>query len=127
MKTHSTTVEKRRPKPSSDSIDLIYKIEGDRSEVDVFELSRVLDSIGTIAKESYRVAHPDEGELKLAIKPFKEGSFIMDIALQLQQNPAILFVLTHPEVRDNLKSTLEGLPIFSGKKVNRRQPQGPKL
>src|ERR1700727_134208 len=116
MKTPSKNVEKRRTKPYSDSIDVIYKIEGDQSEVDVFELSRVLDSIGTIAIESYRVAHPDEGELKLAIKPFKEGSFIMDIAFQLQQNPAILFVLTHPEVRDNLKSTLEAIGFI--KKVN---------
>jgi hypothetical protein len=54
--------------------------------------------------------------LKLAIKPFKEGSFIMDIALQLQQNPAVLFVLSHPEVRDNLKSTLEAIGFI--KKVN---------
>jgi hypothetical protein len=94
---------------TSEEIDLIYKIEGSSSEVDVFELARVLDSFGNVLRESYRVAYPQQGELAVKIKPFERGSFLMDIALSVQQNPGYLFVLAHPEKIAHAKEVLEYL------------------
>lgn len=70
---------------------------------------RVLDSFGNVLKESYRVAYPTEGELIVKVRPFEEGSFLMDIALEIQQNSAYLFFATHPQLVDNAKQVLEYL------------------
>jgi hypothetical protein len=87
-------------------LDLIYKIEEKTGEVDVFELSRVLESFGNVLRESYRVAYPENGELVVRVKPFEEGSFLMDLVLSVQQNPAVLFALAHPEAIQNAKNVL---------------------
>jgi hypothetical protein len=69
-----------------DGVHLIYKIEGSPHEVDIFELSRVLESLGQVLQEGNRVLHP-ENNLALKVSPFEPGSFIMEIAMRLHQNP----------------------------------------
>ena len=91
-------------------INLIYKIEGKPNEVDVFELARVLDSFGNILREGYRVvSEPTAGEMVVKVKPFEPGSFIMDIALHVQQNPQFLFALSQIQALDKAKELLEYL------------------
>jgi len=94
---------------SREEIDLIYKIEGRPSEVDIFELAKVLDSFGNVLRESYRVAFHEQGELTASVKPFEQGSFLMEIALVIQQNPAYLFAAAHPELVEQAKRVLENL------------------
>ena len=102
------------PSENTSDLNLIYKIEGKPNELDVFEVARVLDSFGNVLKESYRIAHPNEGELVVKVKPFESGSFIMDIALHVQQNPGFLFLLGHPEIIKYTKDALEGLGLIKG-------------
>lgn len=93
----------------SDGLHLIYKIEGSRHEVDIFDLSRALESLGQVVQEGTRVAHP-EISLSLKVAPFEPGSFIADIALQVQHNPQMgLFaaMLTQPEMVAKAKEVLE--------------------
>ena len=91
-----------------DDVHLIYKIDGKPDEVDVFELSRVLDSLGTVLKESNRIAYPGNGgEMELKVKPFVPGSFVMDIALRIKESPGVLFFLSRPEVIEQVKGVLE--------------------
>jgi len=97
---------------SAESIDLIYKITGEPSEIDVFELSRVLDAFGHVLKETYRVTYPIDGELNVTVKPFQQGSFLMDMALSVQQNPG-LFLLTQPEMISRAKQVLEYLGFIN--------------
>ena len=73
--------------PDPDSVDFIYKIEATSNEIDAHELSGVLESLSLVLRETYQIAHPDEGELSVRVKPFESGSFLMDIVLHIQSNP----------------------------------------
>jgi hypothetical protein len=93
----------------SDGLHLIYKIEGSQHEVDIFDLSRALELLGQVVQEGTRLAHPDIS-LSLKVAPFEPGSFIADIALQVQHNPQMgLFaaMLTQPEMVAKAKEVLE--------------------
>jgi hypothetical protein len=109
------TANKNVPKPEADAsesgqVNLIYKIEGKPQEVGVFELARVLDSFGNVLRESYRiVSEPNAGEMVVKVKPFESGSFIMDLALRVQQNPEYLFLLSQVQVLQHAKAALEYL------------------
>lgn len=91
------------------NVNLIYKIDGKPNEIDVFELSRVLDSFGAIMREAYRLAHRNAGEMIVKVKPFEEGSFIIDINMYVQQHPGYLFLLSYPELRKQIKEALEAI------------------
>jgi len=93
----------------SEALDLIYKIEGEPNDVDMFELARVLDSFGTVVREAYRVINQDDSQLVLKVKPFEHGSFIMDVALYVHNNPGVLFLMAHPDLVKHAKNTLEAL------------------
>lgn len=97
------------PTVAQTDIDLIYKIEGTPNELDVFELARVLEALGKVLEEGYRIVHPNEGELAIKVKPFESGSFIMDIAMHVRAIPGVLFFLASPEILKYAKDTLEAL------------------
>jgi hypothetical protein len=98
-----------------DDLHLIYKIEGRPNEVDIFELSRVLESLGEVLKEGNSLINP-ESELVLKVKPFEPGSFIMDIAMHVQQNPeysgGIFALLAQPDFANQAKEVLESLGLI---------------
>lgn len=99
--------------PASEELHLIYKIEGDPNEVDVFELSRVLEGIGNVLKEGNRVVSGGiDTELLVTVKPFESGSFIMDLTLYVQQNPIYLAFLAHPEAIKQAKGVLEYIGLI---------------
>src|SRR4030042_4849898 len=63
-------------------IDLIYKLNGKIDEgINVFELSPILLSVGTLIKEAHRTLYPDDREVAINIKPFERGSFEIDILM----------------------------------------------
>jgi hypothetical protein len=98
-----------------DDVHLIYKIEGSPHEVDIFELSRVLESLGQVLQEGNRVLHP-ESDLALKVSPFESGSFIMEIAMHLQQNPEhgslLAMLATQPELIKQAKDILENIGLI---------------
>ncbi len=100
----------------SESIDLIYKVLGKPSDVDVFELARVLDSFGNVAREAYHVVSKDEGELVVKVKPFERGSFIMDVGLYVKNNPGVLFLMAHADLMKYAKDTLEAIGFIKDAK-----------
>lgn len=99
---------KRTPKADdSGDIHLIYKIEGKPNELDVFELGRMLDSIGNVISETNRtIKKADAGELGIKVKPFQAGSFIMALVMHVQNNPEYLFLASQA---DNIKQIKEAL------------------
>ena len=111
-----TDESKATPLVDPEDIDFVYQIEGDPSQVDIFELARVLDSFGNVLQESYRTAYPEEGDLVVKVKPFEQGSFLVDLALTVQQNSGYLFVASHPEILEHAKQILEYLGFI--RKVN---------
>jgi len=78
-------------------VHLIYQIEGKRNEVPVFELSRTLEGIGNIIQEADSVVFNDDHQLNVKVRPFEEGSFVMDLVLSIQNSSAVLFFLSQPE------------------------------
>jgi hypothetical protein len=98
----------------TEGIHLIYKIDGKPNDLDAFELARVLDSFGYVLQESYRIAHPDEGEMSVRVKPFESGSFIMDLVLTVRQDPTVLFLLSNLDIFKYAKATLEAFGLIKG-------------
>lgn len=46
------------PSENAVNLDVIYKIEGQPSELDVFELAKVVESFGTMVKQGHQIIHP---------------------------------------------------------------------
>jgi hypothetical protein len=108
---HQDNAEDQRV-PEVGDVELVYKLEGSRNELPIFELSRVLDALGTVIQEGNRIVHPRSEELVVRVKPFQEGSFIMDLVIAVQQDPTVLFALTHPEAIAKINQVLEYLGLI---------------
>lgn len=64
------------------SLNLIYKIEGEFEDgIDVFALAPVLLNLGNLIQEANTTLYPGGDEISVNVKPFKEGSFVLDIGL----------------------------------------------
>lgn len=65
-----------------EKVDLIYKLNGDfENGIDVFELSPVLLSLGQLISESQKTLYPDKPRLAINVRPFKGGSFDIQLIL----------------------------------------------
>lgn len=92
---------------------LVYKIAGKPSEVDVFQLSKVLEAIGTVVREAYKVTGAPAGsEMEVRVGPFDRGSFVMDLPMLIHQHPG-LFTLSTPAVCLAVTRTLHALGLIS--------------
>jgi hypothetical protein len=99
-------------------VHLIYKIEGRRNEVPLFDLARTLQSVGTVIQEANRIAGAAPHDVVVNVRPFEEGSFFMDLMLSVQNNPAVIFFLTNPEACHQIKKLLEYIGLIKkGKEV----------
>jgi hypothetical protein len=99
-------------------VHLIYQIEGKRNDVPVFELAQTLEGLGRIIQEADSVVNHDDHQLMVKVRPFEEGSFVMDLVVSVQNNPAVLFFLSQPEAVERIKQVLEYLGfIKKGKEI----------
>lgn len=81
-------------------INFVYKLEGNVQEVDVFKLAPTLLAIGELVQDSNRETNPGGRQIGINVKPFREGSFIVDLTvfpenhlqqlLDLISSPALL-------------------------------------
>jgi hypothetical protein len=58
---------------------LVYKLEGDIREIDIFKLAPTLLALGGLIQASNRELFPDGQDVGVNVKPFREGSFIVDL------------------------------------------------
>ena len=72
-------------------LELVYKLDGDLREVDVFQLAPALLSMGQIIQEAHRQLGI-EHEVGINVRPFGRGSFEVDIALYVKAHWPGLFV-----------------------------------
>jgi hypothetical protein len=93
-------------------VHLMYTIVGPQDSVPVFELSRTLEALGNVIEEGDHVLYPDRHQLVVKVRPFQEGSFLMDLVLSLQHNPTVLFFLTQPEAIARIEQVLEHLGLI---------------
>src|SRR2546421_9972780 len=67
--------------PENGRVDFIYKLGGNPSEVDVFALAPTLLALGKLIQEGNRTLYPDGKQIAVSVKPFRGGSFIVDVSL----------------------------------------------
>jgi hypothetical protein len=67
--------------PENGRVNFIYKLGGDLGEIDVFALAPTLLALGQLIQEGNRTLYPDGKQIAVNVKPFREGSFIVDVSL----------------------------------------------
>ena len=101
-------------------MNLVYELYGEVGEgIDVFDLAPLLLSIGEILQEGNKTLFPRGKELSVNIKPFREGSFIIDVALLHKDllQAALDFVLNPSNDVENIKALLKALGIIGGEGI----------
>lgn len=98
-----------------EKIDLIYKLNGDfENGIDVFELAPVLLSFAELISESRKALFPDSPPLAVNVRPFRDGSFDIQIVLHpLTNMQKILDFIRSPDGQ-NIKELLEYIGLISG-------------
>jgi hypothetical protein len=95
------------------NVNLVYKLNGNFEDgLDVFELAPILLSIGELVRESNRIINPGSSELGISIKPFQEGSFIIDIVIFAQNNLMQLVDVVNNDPVQQTKNVLEWVGII---------------
>lgn len=96
-----------------------YRIDQQPSSVDILVLSRTLSALGAVILESDRALETSGDRLVISVQPFREGSWIMDVLLQLQRDAGVLFSISQADGFKDLKSIVEtvGLIKSAGKQV----------
>lgn len=95
-------------------INLVYKLDGEVSEIDVFQLAPTLLALGELIQESNREINPGGRQIGVNVKPFREGSFIVDLTVfpQTHLQQFLDLIGTHPV--DQVKTLLEWIGLIAG-------------
>lgn len=99
---------------ASNQLNFVYQLEGEVSEIDVFKLAPTLLSLGALIQESNRALFPDGPEISVNVKPFREGSFIVDLSLFQASNFKQLLDFLTPHSIEQLQALLESIGLVSG-------------
>jgi hypothetical protein len=65
----------------NEQVSFVYKLGGGPSEIDVFALAPTLLALGKLIQESNQTLYPEGHQVAVNVKPFKEGSFVVDVVL----------------------------------------------
>lgn len=97
-------------------IDLIYKLNGEGIEegIDIFELAPVLLSFGELVNEAYRTVYPSHPDISVNVKPFKKGSFDINIVMFLKENLNGLIQFVNSNQVQEIKQLLECIGLIAG-------------
>ena len=91
----------------------IYELGGDVGEIDVFELAPTLLSLGQLIQEANRTLYPQGQEIAVNVKPFKQGSFIVDIVLFPTHLQQLIDLIQHTSP-EQVKHLLQSLGFIAG-------------
>jgi hypothetical protein len=93
---------------------LVYELEGTISEIDVFKLAPTLLSLGNLIQNSNRQLFPDGADLAVNAKPFRAGSFIVDLSLVSSSHIEQLIQFLKPHSVEQLRELLECIGLVAG-------------
>lgn len=98
-------------------VNLIYKLSGDEEKINeglsVFEIAPILLSVGELIKKSNQIIRQDRNELSVNVKPFRKGSFIIDVVIFAQNRfNELLEFIKNDQVRE-IKELLEWIGLIS--------------
>jgi len=99
---------------SETQINLVYKLDGQIHEVDVFQLAPTLLALGELIQDGNQQVNPGGRQIGVNVKPFREGSFIVDLTVfpQTHLQQFLDLLSTHPT--DQIKTVLEWIGLVAG-------------
>ena len=95
-------------------VNFVYKLDGDVKEIDVFKLAPALLALGNLIQESNREINPGGREIAVNVKPFRPGSFIVDLVIFSQNNLQQLLDLLGSPPAQQVKNLLEWIGLTVG-------------
>jgi hypothetical protein len=97
-------------------INLIYKLNGEGIEegIDIFELAPVLMSFGELVNEAHRTIYPSHPDISVNVKPFKRGSFEINILMFAKDNLKDLLQFVNSDQVQEIKQLLECIGLITG-------------
>lgn len=94
-------------------LNFVYKLEGDVKEIDIFQLAPTLLALGELIQESNRQLNPDGRQIGVNVKPFREGSFIVDLTLFADSNLQHVIDVLRPHSLEQLRTLLEVIGLIA--------------
>ena len=76
----------------------------------------MLEALGRVVQEADHIINRDQHKLVVSVKPFQEGSWMMDLSMTVQNHPEVLFFVTNPDAIKRIKDVLECIGLI--KKAN---------
>jgi hypothetical protein len=95
-------------------LNFVYKLDGNVAEIDVFRLAPTLLSLGELIQETNRQLNPDGPQIGVNVKPFRQGSFVVDLSVFPHSNLQQLLELLTPHSLDQVKTLLQVLGLIAG-------------
>lgn len=92
-------------------LNFVYKLEGDVTEIDVYKLAPTLLALGDLIQESNRQINPEGRQIGVNVKPFRKGSFIVDLTLFSPSHIQQLLDFLTPHSLEQLNSLLSSIGL----------------
>src|SRR5258708_6094100 len=94
-------------------LNFVYKLDGNVAEVDIFKLAPTLLALGELIQESNKEINPDGRQIGVNVKPFRQGSFIVDLTLFPSSNLQQMIDIFVPHSLEQLKTLLEVIGLIT--------------
>ncbi len=95
-------------------INFVYELDGEITEIDVFKLAPTLLALGELIQESNDEINPNGRQIGVNVKPFREGSFIVDLTVFPQTNFQQLLDILSLHSIEQIKTLLEWIGLITG-------------
>jgi len=95
-------------------LNFVYKLDGDVREVDVFSLAPTLLALGELIQAGNQEVNPEGRQIGINVKPFREGSFIVDLTVFPQTHLQQLLDILGSKPAEQIKNVLEWLGLVGG-------------
>jgi hypothetical protein len=97
-----------------DNVNFIYELEGEVSEIDIFKLAPTLLALGNLLQQSNQLIFPQGREIGVNVKPFRPGSFIVDVSIFAPSHIQQAIDFFTPHSIEQLKTLLECIGLTVG-------------
>ena len=94
-------------------LNFVYKLDGDVKEVDIFKLAPTLLALGELIQDSNKELNPVGRQIAVNVKPFREGSFIVDLTIFSGTNLQHVIDFLTPHSLEQLKTLLEIIGLIA--------------
>lgn len=93
-------------------LNFVYQLEGDVKEVDIFKLAPTLLALGELIQQSNFELNPSGPEVAVNVKPFRDGSFIVDLTLFQGSNLRQYLDFLTPSSLEQLEALLASIGLI---------------